>query len=407
MRLTARGRIVASAALGLWAYALATDARVAAFCAVLLSAAFAVALVVLLSPTLTVERHVPRDRYVEGEVVEETLTLRLARPRRVRARMTESATAGLSCLESAGAPIQLVRGQPIEIRLPWTAQSWGKKSLGPLKLAVHDPFGLVEAEHECPGTFEIIVRPGVHSLGKYKAKASRAEHAAGSYSVSRPGDGREFFGLREYMPGDSIRRINWKASARAGEPIVNQVDRESFGKVTVFIDLRAKETLGDEASCPAVQNGRAAASILAHHDRARDHLTTVAIGDDARRLSLRNNPRLGDLLDALAEAKLGGHADVRTAVLQTMDRIRPRSPVYFCTSGVLDDDLGPAVGLVVGMGARAIVIAPERVGLGDPALDQLALSSRDEALASVRSSGGRVIVSGDPARLGVELAEPS
>lgn len=48
----------------------------------------------------------------------------------------------------------------------------------------------------------------------------------------------EFFGCREYRPGDEIRRINWKASARAGQLVVTEYEEERAADVAVVLDVR-------------------------------------------------------------------------------------------------------------------------------------------------------------------------
>src|SRR5207245_626521 len=55
---------------------------------------------------------------------------------------------------------------------------------------------------------------------------TRRRRQAGLRNVRRPGEGRLFEGLREWVPGDDTRIIDWKATARRGKPIARQYEDE-------------------------------------------------------------------------------------------------------------------------------------------------------------------------------------
>ena len=64
----------------------------------------------------------------------------------------------------------------------------------------------------------------------------------GSHTGRRPGAGMEFIGTRDYVPGDSVRHINWPASSRRQTLVVNQHAAERATEVVVLVD-----TTGDGA----------------------------------------------------------------------------------------------------------------------------------------------------------------
>ena len=59
---------------------------------------------------------------------------------------------------------------------------------------------------------------------------------AGARAVRVAGASTEFERLREYLPDDEYRRINWKATARRGKPIVNQFEAERSQNLVLMID---------------------------------------------------------------------------------------------------------------------------------------------------------------------------
>ena len=100
-----------------------------------------------------------------------------------------------------------------------------------------------------------------------------------------------FHALREYVPGDDLRHVHWRSSAKAGELLVRQYHETRRGHVTVLVD-------GARSSYPRLRDFELAVSVatsIAAARRARRlrHLPAVraapgpqsrAVGDDGRRL---------------------------------------------------------------------------------------------------------------------------
>lgn len=101
------------------------------------------------------------------------------------------------------------------------------------------PFGIIEAWRAYPGEGRILVYPRVHPL-----RTSAAEQTSGARYRARTvaGDGDEFFSLREYMPGDDIRRISWRVSARLGKMMIRELARQNARFVVFLLDTRRAAT---------------------------------------------------------------------------------------------------------------------------------------------------------------------
>ena len=385
MRLTRRGRIVAILACALGAIALARASATAASAAFLLLAGLSLSAASLRVPRLRVERHVERASFREGEVVRERLAVEALSGALARARIRETASFGFEAQGDAALTLRLTKGARAEREVVWAARHWGLHRIGPLEVVVRDPLGLLEVSSTHEARHEARIEPNPLSVGRFSPRGGNPEPALGAHSVSKPGDSSEFFALRDYQAGDSIRRINWKASARTGRTTVNQVTRDTFARVVVFLDMREKEAIGGAASS-LVRSGRAAASVLAHHDRQKDHLTLVTVGREARRLSLQPNPRLAELLGEMTNVEPGGDMSLEEAVRSQMALVRPRSPVYFVTSGALDGELSDAIRLAQALGARPQVISPPPAP-GEGEVSGLLARTRDAALDAARGQG--------------------
>lgn len=110
------------------------------------------------------------------------------------------------------------------------------------------PFGLFAKERDLtlPGVLTVWPRTDrrvrLPRLGGRRGQ--RQEAAAGAL----PGGARgEYRGLREYRPGDDPRDIHWRTSARRGEPIVRQYDRDAADEYWVVLDTVAPDAAAGEA----------------------------------------------------------------------------------------------------------------------------------------------------------------
>jgi uncharacterized protein (DUF58 family) len=114
----------------------------------------------------------------------------------------------------------------------------GVHQLPGVRLRLQTPLGFTtwEGELACPG--ELVVLPRWERLRGLSIKPPRTLVAAGTARANRGGVGTEFFGVREYLPGDEPRRINWKALARWDRLAVNLYQEERAAEVMVVLDVR-------------------------------------------------------------------------------------------------------------------------------------------------------------------------
>jgi uncharacterized protein (DUF58 family) len=88
-------------------------------------------------------------------------------------------------------------------------------------------------------------------LPRFTSLASRPQARELEASVSAPhaGSGMELFGVREYRPGDSLRRIHWRSSARLGELVVREYEPPGVQTVGIFCDPRpATREIADQVA---------------------------------------------------------------------------------------------------------------------------------------------------------------
>jgi len=114
------------------------------------------------------------------------------------------------------------------------------------------PFGIVRKSMTFDRPASVVVRPAVAPLRRSVLQQTRARSETGSSSVDALGMGEDFFGIREYHSGDSLRQIAWKPSARTGQLLV--VQRTSPAPARLWVVLRfpaqgRSEDLDERALC--------------------------------------------------------------------------------------------------------------------------------------------------------------
>jgi len=108
-----------------------------------------------------------------------------------------------------------------------------------IRAGASDPFSLFELERKIPATAEVLVKPMPMKLRHIPLRPQYTLHAAGPISARLAGSGTDFFGIREYRSGDSLRRINWRLAARHRRKLfTNEYEREEIADFGLILDAR-------------------------------------------------------------------------------------------------------------------------------------------------------------------------
>ena len=132
--------------------------------------------------------------------------------------------------------------EQVEFSYRISAPRRGSYALGPILLRRSDFMQFHEYKGELPVRDELTVMPKIEKLGPIALRAQRVGQWPGLVPSRRTGSGTEFFESRPYALGDELRRINWKASAKAGVLITNAYEGEQVTDVLVVVD-GSEETL--------------------------------------------------------------------------------------------------------------------------------------------------------------------
>jgi uncharacterized protein (DUF58 family) len=119
-----------------------------------------------------------------------------------------------------------------------------------LRTNVQDQLGLFHTTTPLPAPGQILVVPEVLRLRRIEIRPRRTNVYAGLIPARQGGAGVEFYGVREYQPGDPTRWINARATARNPQNLfVNQFEQERVADVAIILDSRRQSDVrtGDGA----------------------------------------------------------------------------------------------------------------------------------------------------------------
>ena len=150
--------------------------------------------------------------------------------------------------------VEQVSGVPVEVAIrrlsPRTTADTGYRiptdrrgvhTAGPLEVLKQGAAGLAERRATLGGVTEYRVLPRILPVRGLPAGVRRA-HAGTDERVER--GGTDLVGLREYVPGDDLRRLHWATSARTGTLMIREDADPSLAHLTVLLDDRASSYTG-------------------------------------------------------------------------------------------------------------------------------------------------------------------
>ncbi len=332
------------------------------------------------------------------------------RPRRLAVKVREQLPDPLGRVAPLR-ELELPPGLEVEERVELEPVRRGIGAGGTIDLRILGPLGLAWRQSRIVAPWTATVYPDLRGiwLRALPIQAIRRREA-GLRSVRHRGEGRLFEGLREWVPGDDTRIIDWKATARRGKPIARQYEDERRQRVMLLVDagrLLTAEVDGVPRLESVIQAALHLAYAASEHD---DDVGLLVFADTIQRYVApgRGRRALRAVLEGLAAAE--GRlveSDYPAALRYLAARSRRRALTVLFTD-VIDRTASEA------LVAQAATLRPRHlplaVTLRDPAMEALAsvrptdpaqaferaaaeelLGAREAALAEMRARGVMVL----------------
>ncbi|MCV7223973.1 DUF58 domain-containing protein [Mycolicibacterium elephantis] len=285
------------------------------------------------------------------------------------------------------------------------------RSVGPLGLAGR------QTSHRVPWRIRIL--PPFLSRKHLPSRLARLRELEGNTPVLIRGQGTEFDSLREYVVGDDVRSIDWRATARGGDVVVRTWRPERDQRVVIVLDtgrtsagrVGVDPTAHDPAGWPRLDWFMDAALLLAAlASRAGDHVDFLA-HDRVTRAAVFNASRtelLAQLVEAMAPLEPAlVESDARAMVSAVQRRVRRRAFVVLLTdlnASALDEGL---MGVLPQLSAKHEVLI---AAVADPRVEKLAAGRADaaqvyDAAAAERARNDRRSIAARLLRAGVDVVD--
>lgn len=123
--------------------------------------------------------------------------------------------------------------------------SRGRLTLKGLSIARPDPFGLFKSFVNIPLSESVTVLPKRYPLPPIQLSGTRTYQPGGVSLAQSVGDSEEFLSMRDYRPGDPLRRIHWKSWAKTGKPVVKEYQDEFFVRHALILDTFLEAAYSD------------------------------------------------------------------------------------------------------------------------------------------------------------------
>jgi uncharacterized protein (DUF58 family) len=244
---------------------------------VALAAPFVLALVAAVAghePEVSVRLSLDRDRVLEGDEV--TATIELTSESGVdRLELLLLLPPELRVERAPARAIHLRAGEERSIELELRCERWGAFSVGPILFRARDVLGIRTWEGRAGEAQRLRVYPAEETLRSLVPPLETQVFVGNQVSRAR-GEGIEFADLREWQPGDRVRRVNWRATALRGSLWVNEQYPERNTDVVLFLDTFAEVRAGGRSTNDRAV--RAAATLARGYLQRKDRVGLVGFG---------------------------------------------------------------------------------------------------------------------------------
>ncbi len=107
-------------------------------------------------------------------------------------------------------------------------------------VSYNDHLGLRRRATRVSCTGHLFIMPDFPIVYEVEIRPRQTRVYSGAVRTKLGGAGIEFFGVREYYPGDALRHLNWKAMAHRDEPVTNEFEQERVADIGIILDARER-----------------------------------------------------------------------------------------------------------------------------------------------------------------------
>ena len=314
-------------------------------------------------PELRAWVEVERERALEQDEVGVEVTVTSERPIE-RLELQLVLAEGLEVVSGAAAQsLRLGWEDERKLELRLRCDRWGNYEIGNLAVRARDRLGLFVSEGLLDRSQLLRVYPLPETLRRIVPPVA-TQPFSGNQVARQKGEGLEFADLRLFAPGDRVRSINWRASARRDQLVVSDRHPERNADVILLLDTFADVRAGTRSTLDLAV--RAASTLATHYLDRRDRVGLVSFGGVLRWLT----PGMGTgqryrIVDALLESEVVFNYAWKDVSIIPARTLPPQALVLAITP-LLDERAVEALADLRGRGYDLAVVEVSPVGFTEP-----------------------------------------
>jgi uncharacterized protein (DUF58 family) len=286
--------------------------------------------------------------------------------------INETSQTGIKILEGELSLLAAIRGgESTELKYTFMAMR-GNFSWKSIRTVVSDPLGLVETEKLLPDNSAIQIRPQIKKFKAIPFRPHGTLHAPGSIPARLGGSGTDFFGVREYHPGDSLRWLDWQLTARhPGKFFTKQFEQEEIAEIGLILDARKRTNLRIGEKNLFESSIEAAASLAEMFLHQGDRVSLLVFGENLlNAFPGYGKQQLHRIMGCLSRAKIGTESSSSISLDLIPLETFPTHALLVIISPISSDDRSFFLRLRAA-GYQVLLISPDPVSFAFPAMGQV------------------------------------
>lgn len=192
------------------------------------------------------------------------------------------------------------------------------------------PLGIWKAQKKYPLFSQIVVYPEFFEASRFSVSYRGIRTEFANTTSDRPGTGGDFFDIREYQPGDSLKHIHWRATARVRKLMVKQLERYTLSNLSVILDSSADLILGLGEESNFEYAIKTAATIANRGLSTRYHVKFIYYDQISNEIkSIRAYEVMTPILNVLARIQPSENINIEKLIEESETKIEKESVAVF------------------------------------------------------------------------------
>jgi uncharacterized protein (DUF58 family) len=286
--------------------------------------------------------------------------------------INETSQAGMKILEGELSQLAAIRaGESTELKYTFTATR-GNFSWKSIQTRVIDPLDLVETEIQLPAGATIQIRPQIKKFKAIPFRPHGTLHAPGSIPARLGGSGTDFFGVREYHPGDSLRWLDWRLTARHPRKFfTKEFEQEEIAEIGLILDSRRRTNLNIGGKNLFESSIEATASLAEMFLHQGQRVSLLVFGETLiNAFPGYGKQQLQRIMNCLSRAKIGTENSSSISLDLIPLETFPTHALLVIISPISSDDRSFFLRLRAA-GYQVLLISPDPVSFAYPVLAQV------------------------------------